>query len=199
MFYRYSKIRFVRKKGVALLYAIILIGVILMMVLLMNNIAIRTIIIGRAEYQGMQAYYAADAADACRRYMRRYYLNSDAGSTVYDYMEKEDITNATQMYCFVPKSEFDDSSIAQTSLKTYHNDMFSKQYVFVLSPYADIKENQTTEQANIPCAAIHYLNAEDSVNLIGTSICAGFTRGVDGIKKDGVRPAVKVLSHRKEN
>jgi len=62
-----------RKNGIALLYAIIFIGAVMTLTLLTQNIVLKLVVSGRNEHRGVYAYYAADAAVECIRYLDGYY------------------------------------------------------------------------------------------------------------------------------
>src|SRR3989338_5022664 len=73
-----------RKDGIALLYAVIFIGVVMTLTLLTQNIVLKLIVSGRAEHRGVYAYYVADAAVECIRYLDGYYYGyemSESDST----------------------------------------------------------------------------------------------------------------------
>lgn len=62
-----------RKNGIALLYAIIFIGAVMTLTLLTQSIVLKLVVSGRNEHRGVYAYYAADAAVECIRYLDGYY------------------------------------------------------------------------------------------------------------------------------
>lgn len=62
-----------RKNGIALLYAILFIGVVMTLTLLTQSIVLKLIVSGRDEQRGVYAYHAADAAEACIRYLDGYF------------------------------------------------------------------------------------------------------------------------------
>jgi len=177
-----------RKDGIALLYAVIFIGVVMTLTLLTQNIVLKLIVSGRAEHRGVYAYYVADAAVECIRYLDGYYYGYE--------MSESDSTGGFLRHTGQPAYCYGlNGSLNNVSMSTCDGTKPYCAFLLVPSP-------KSIADSNKRCAIVkmRYVNnttLAGSQDVFGADICANGTSGTlfERIQSASI-PVLRILIRR---
>ncbi len=180
-----------KKNGIALLYAIIFIGVVMTLTILTQNIVLKLIVSGRTERRGVYAYYAADAAVGCIRYLDGYYLGYEMGDQTLTagFMRHR----GEPAYCYglggslsnVEEASCDGTNPAETYCA----------FLLVPSPKSALDTNKRC--AIVKMKYVNNTTIARTQDVLGADICANGTSGslLDRIKTASI-PVLRILFRR---